>query len=277
MQGLCERAFASSVRGGANKEDLHCTSRELQKRNLRRNSKKQRPKCSRCFRLNVGRIAEQKEQAKAATAIQGRFRSRMAKKTLAQEVQAEQGVSEVNSVLESRMALRIQCAWRGKQGRLGAHLRAQAQKARDEEEAKAAQAIQARVRGARTRKSIREAEEKRRKEAEAAIQQAKRDKAKAAEEARAASKIQARFRGKQARDEIDEMRAAKALEDQQRFEEEMAEAQRKKEAEEEAAKAAAMKKQMELLKKQKEQEEAEQAHAAIMIQQRIRARAAKKA
>jgi hypothetical protein len=201
------------------------------------------------------RIAEQKEQANAATAIQGRFRARAAKKTLAQKrYQAEQGRKRSEQrALENRMALRIQCAWRGKQGRLGSHLRAQAQKARDEEEAKAAQAIQARIRGRRTRKSIQEADERRRKEAEAAIQQAKRDKAKASEEAQAAAMIQARFRGKQARGEIDEMRAAKALEDQQKFDEEMAEARQKKQQEEEAAKAAAMKKQMELLKKQQEQ------------------------
>ena len=222
------------------------------------------------------RIAQQKEEANAATTIQGRFRSRMAKKTLAQKrYQAEQSRKRSEQrALEDRMALRIQCAWRGKQGRLGAHLRAQAQKARDEEEAKAAQAIQARIRGRLTRKEIREADEKRRKEAEAAIQQAKRDKAKATEEAHAAQLIQARFRGQQARSEIDELRAAKALEDQRKFEDEMAAEQRKKEAEEQAAKEAAMKKQLELLKKQKEQEEAEQAHAAVMIQQRIRARAA---
>ena len=81
------------------------------------------------------------------------FRQKIAKKNLSQRrAQAiENARAGEERALRTQMALRIQCAYRGKQGRLGAHLRDQARKFREEEEANAARAIQSRLRGRATR------------------------------------------------------------------------------------------------------------------------------
>ena len=84
------------------------------------------------------RIKEHKEQENAAKKIQGRFRIKAAKKDLASRRYAAQQKSKQSErlALENRMALRIQCAWRGRKGRLATHLKMQARKAREREERK---------------------------------------------------------------------------------------------------------------------------------------------
>merc|ERR1711991_1212285 len=81
--------------------------------------------------------------------IQGRFRIKAAKKDLASRRYAAQQKSKQSErlALENRMALRIQCAWRGRKGRLATHLKMQARKAREREEREAALKIQTQFRG----------------------------------------------------------------------------------------------------------------------------------
>ena len=223
------------------------------------------------------RLKEQEEEGNAATAIQGRFRQRIAKKNLSQrKAQAKENArASEERALRTRMALRIQCAWRGKQGRLGSHLRAQARKFREKEEADAARAIQSRLRGRQTRKSIREAEETKRKEAERQIQLAASAKAQSNEEERAASKMQSLFRGQQDRSKVDNLRAQKALREQEKHEQDISAQKMQSAFRGKAARKKVEKKKMELLEHTRKQEEAEQAHAALLIQQKIRARSAK--
>ena len=53
--------------------------------------------------------------------------------------------------LENQMALRIQTSWRGRKGRLSAHLKKQAKRARDAEEREAAMRLQSLYRGREAR------------------------------------------------------------------------------------------------------------------------------
>ena len=82
------------------------------------------------------RIQEHKEQESAAKKIQGRFRVKSAKKDLASRRRAAQDKAKQSEqlALENQMALRIQCAWRGRKGRLATHLKMQARKARERED-----------------------------------------------------------------------------------------------------------------------------------------------
>ena len=223
------------------------------------------------------KLKEAKEQAHAACAIQGKFRQKMAKKNLSERRKqaVEKRKNSEERALRNRAALRIQCAWRGKQGQLSAHLRKQAQKFRAEEEARAAMAIQSRLRGRATRKQIQEAEEKKRKDAERKLQEAAAARAQSSEEERSASKMQALFRGKADRSKVESMRAAKAMEEQEKFEMELSATKMQSTFRAKLARKKVAGKKMALLEHARKMEEAEQAHAALLIQQRIRARSAK--
>ena len=148
-----------------------------------------------------------------------------AKKDLARRYAAQQKSKQSERLaLENRMALRIQCAWRGRKGRLATHLKMQARKAREREEREAALKIQTQFRGKQGRMAFKQkqmdvAEKK-------AQERIKREKQEQEEMEGAATLIQGKWRGKMSKDELERRRQAKRarelLEEKDLHEREMA-------------------------------------------------------
>jgi hypothetical protein len=220
------------------------------------------------------RIKEQEEEESAAKKIQGRFRVKAAKKDLAsRRYQAQQRkLGAEQMALENRMALRIQCAWRGRKGRLSTHLKLQARKAREQEERQAALTIQTRFRGAQGRAAF--LEKKATKAEKLARERAAQEKADREEMNKAATKLQSSWRGHEARADVEtrkaQMKARQLLEEKERHEEELAAMKMKEMMEQEQArKDAADKKAKAMaaaLKAQQEEERRQQELMALKMQ-----------
>lgn len=125
------------------------------------------------------KLREKAEKEESALKMQCMFRGKQARKELSnrQYLRDQRTKERARQELENLCALRVQRAWRGKQGRLSYHLKMQARRARDEEERIAALRIQTRYRSHSERATYLHKQE----------------------ESRNAAKIQALFRGKKER------------------------------------------------------------------------------
>ena len=181
------------------------------------------------YRGRQGRadFLEHREQSQAAGTVQNAFRGKQARKEVAYRrklhADAEYAESErlrieswekaeAKRIEEERVhqelvqaAVRVQCAWRAKNGRFAYNLKKQAMRMRREEEAEAATKLQSMMRGKQARREVQDRRELRERE----LVRAKKEREKAS------VVIQNRVRGKKAKGELARRREAKRLQEEE--------------------------------------------------------------
>ena len=181
------------------------------------------------YRGRQGRadFLEHREQSQAAGTVQNAFRGKQARKEVAYRrklhADAEYAESErlrieswekaeAKRIEEERVhqelvqaAVRVQCAWRAKNGRFAYNLKKQAMRMRREEEAEAATKLQSMMRGKQARREVQDRRELRERE----LVRAKK------EQEKASVVIQNRVRGKKAKGELARRREVKRLQEEE--------------------------------------------------------------